>query len=198
MGAILCIENSTDRTIVVHLEQISVRYWALIEPRKKIIWEPDQFHLDLGIYTLRAIDVVASPDYQPPSYTAESFKLITGSVLIASAGVGVILCGALLATPAAPAIVGGVGAGATAVACGVGAAASGGVFSKAKYKTESVTKPFALVGRGSKYRVSLTTNRKLQWEKVSDTIIVNSSIASAEHEFKANYYTHLFVLTGRV
>ena len=168
MGAILCIENNTDRTIVVHLEQISIRYWALIEPHKKIVWEPDHqpFRLHQGLYTLRAIDVVVSQDYQPPNDVTETFKVITGSVLIGGAGVGAIVCCVLLATPAAPAIVLGVGAGAAAIACGVGAAASGGVFSRAKYKADSATRGFSPVGRGSKYRVTRTDAGKLQWEKV--------------------------------
>ena len=167
MGATLCIENCTDRTIVVHLEQISIRYWALIEPHKKIVWEPDQFRLHQGLYTLRAIDVVTSQDYEPPNHARETFKVITGSILIGGAGMGAIVCCALLATPAAPAIVLGVGAGATAVACGVGAAASGGAFNRAKYKADSATRGFSLVGNGSKYQVKRRNDGKLQWEKVS-------------------------------
>lgn len=171
MGATLCIENNTDRTIVVHLEQISIRYWALIEPRKKIVWKPNNFHLDQGLYTLRAIDVVASPDYQPPNHVKETLKIVTGSILLGTGGVGAIVCTALLATPAVPAIILGVGSGAVAVACGVGAAASGGAFSRAKYKSQSTTRGFALVGRWSKYRVSRTPtladgSQKLHWEMV--------------------------------
>ena len=75
--------------------EISVRYWALVELRKRIVWEPDQFHLDRGLYTLRAIDVVASLVYRPPNQVTETLKVITGSVLIGGAGVGTIVCCAL-------------------------------------------------------------------------------------------------------
>ena len=97
MGARLCIENSTNRPIVVQLEHISVRYCSWVKPGRHIRFR----NIDQGVYTLRAIDPT-SLDYVAPNMTKENIKAIIGGLLIGAGGVGLIASTCLLYTSPSP------------------------------------------------------------------------------------------------
>ena len=166
MGAGLCIENSTDRPVAVHLEQISVRYWALIPPDKRVIWNRENIRLDQGAYTLRAFDAT-SLNYKPPNMKKEKAKAVIGGVLSGAGGVGVLAASIpLFAVPGAALTIAGAGVVGAAVAAGAAAAAAGGVASGSlEYK--SGVKRGVRIGKATKYVVNCNDKQELEWEKVS-------------------------------
>ena len=165
MGASLCIENTTDRPIAVHFEQISVRYWALIPANKRVLWQPAHIHLDRGAYTLRAIDAT-SMSYKPPNMKLETAKAVVGGALIGAGGAGILVSIPLFAVPGVALSVAGVGVVGAAVAAGVGAAA-GAASGSREYKSGVMRG--ARIGSETKYVVRCNTDgqAELQWEKVS-------------------------------
>lgn len=166
MKARLCIENSTDRPVAAHLEQISVRYWGLIPPSKRIVWDPVNVRLDRGIYTLRAYDAT-SLNYKAPNMKKEKAKAVVGGVLLAAGGVGAIASIPLFAVPGvALSIAGGAVIGAAAVA-GVTAAAAGGATNILQLEYKCGIKRGSVVGKATKYVVKCNDKQELVWEKVS-------------------------------
>ena len=166
MKARLCIENTTDRPVATHLEQISVRYWGLILPMKRIIWDPEDILLDRGIYTLRAFDAT-SLNYKAPSMKKEKAKAVVGGVLLAAGGVGAIASIPLFAVPGvALSIAGGVVIGAAVVA-GATAAAAGGATNVLQLEYKSGVKRGSVIGKATKYMVKCNDKQELVWEKVS-------------------------------
>ena len=169
MKARFCIENNTDRPVAAHLEQIPVRYWGLIPPSKKLIWDPENVQLDRGIYTLRAFDAT-SLNYEAPNMKKEKRKAVIGGILLGAGGVGALVSIPLFAVPGgALTIAGGVVIGAAAIA-GTAAAAAGGATNILPLEYKTGVKRGAVIGKDTKYIVKLVdTNDKkeLVWEKVS-------------------------------
>ena len=165
MGAGLCIENSTDRAIAVHFEQISVRYWAMIPAGKRIMWNSDDtVHMDRGAYTLRAFDAF-SRTYTPPNMKKETAKAVVGGMLIGAGGAALLVSVPLFAVPGVALTVGGVAVVGGTVAAGV-AAAAGAASGSREYK--SGVKRGARIGKETKYVVKCTADeQELEWEKVS-------------------------------
>ena len=163
MGAGLCIENATDRHIAVHLEQISVRYWALVPAAKRVIWsQSETVHLDKGAYTLRAFDA-ASANYKPPNMKKEKAKAVAGGLLIGAGGVGLLASIPLFAVPGVALTVAGVGVVGGVVAAGVGAAAVGG-----SKELKSGVKRGVRVGKATKYLIMKNHEKQeIEFVKVS-------------------------------
>ena len=123
MGAKLCVENKTNISVAVLLEQISVRYWARVPPQSMVIWHPDKFHVDQGIYTIRAVDA-SSQTFESPDMRRETAKAVGGGVLMGIGG-AVFLTGlALIAVPGLGVVLTGIG-GAMAFVGGAGATGAG-------------------------------------------------------------------------
>ena len=164
MGAGLCIENSTDRHIAVHLEQISVRYWALVPSKKRIIWAAsDTVHLDRGAYTLRAFDA-ASATYQPPNMKKEKAKAVVGGLLIGAGGVGLVASIPLFAVPGVALTVAGVGVVGGVAAASAAAAAVGG---SKEMELKTGVKRGVRVGKATKYVIKVNREKQeIEWEKV--------------------------------
>ena len=163
MGANLCIENATDRPVAVHLEHISVRYWALIPAQKRVLWNAENIQLDRGAYTLRAFDA-NSRSYRPPNMKKEKAKAVVGGVLMGVGGAATLVSIPLFVVPGVALTVAGVGVVGGAAAVGVSAAVGAAVNeSRSEYK--SGTKRGAPVGT-TKYVVNCTDQRQLEWEKV--------------------------------
>ena len=162
MGAGLCIENSTDRHIAVHLEQISVRYWALVPAKKRIIWAAsDTVHLDQGVYTFRAFDA-ASITYQPPNMKKETAKAVVGGLLIGAGGAGLAVSIPLFAVPGVALTVAGVGVVGGVVAAGAAAAVASG-----SKELKTGVKRGVRVGKATKYVVKANPDKQeIEWEKV--------------------------------
>ena len=164
MGANLCIENDTDRPVVVHLEQISIRYWALVPAKKRVLWKSDELHLDAGAYTLRAIDA-NTRNYKPPDMKKEKAKAVVGGILIGVGGAATLAVSVpLFAVPGVALTVAGVGVVGGAAAVGVSAAVGAAVHESKEYRP--ATKRGARIGKATKYVVKCTDKEQLEWEKV--------------------------------
>lgn len=174
MKARFCIENTTDRPVAAHLEQISVRYWGLIPPAKKIIWDPENVQLDRGIYTLRAFDAT-SLNYKAPNMKKEKAKAVVGGILLGAGGVGALVSIPLFAVPGgALTIAGGVVIG-VAAAAGAAAAAAGGATNVLSLEYKTGVKRGAVIGKDTKYIVKLVESnekKELVWEKVSQELLI--------------------------
>jgi hypothetical protein len=170
MKARLCIENTTDRPVAAHLEQISVRYWGLIPPAKRIVWDPEDVRLHRGIYTLRAFDAT-SLNYKAPNMKKEKAKAVVGGILLGAGGVGALVSIPLFAVPGgALTIAGGVVIGAAAVA-GATAAAAGGATNALQLEYKSGVKRGVVIGKDTKYMVKCNDKQELVWEKVSVKLV---------------------------
>ena len=170
MKARFCIENTTDRPVAAHLEQISVRYWGLIPPAKRIVWDPEDIRLHRGIYTLRAFDAT-SLNYKAPNMKKEKAKAVVGGILLGAGGVGALVSIPLFAVPGgALTIAGGVVIGAAA------AAAAGGATNVLQLEYKSGVKRGAMIGKDTKYIVRCNDKLELEWEKVSVKSLSISSI----------------------
>ena len=123
MGAKLCVENKTNIPVAVLLEQVSVRYWARVPPKSKVIWHPDHFHVDRGIYTVRAVDA-SSHTFESPNMKKEKAKAIGGGVLMGVGGATLLAGLALIVVPGLGVVLTGIG-GALAFAGGAGATGAG-------------------------------------------------------------------------
>jgi hypothetical protein len=123
MGAKLCVENKTNIPVAVLLEQVSVRYWARVPPQSKVIWHPDHFHVDRGIYTVRAVDA-SSHTFESPNMKKEKAKAIGGGVLMGVGGATLLAGLALIVVPGLGVVLTGIG-GALAFAGGAGATGAG-------------------------------------------------------------------------
>lgn len=165
MGANLCIENATDRPVAIHLEQISVRYWAVIPAKKRILWSSENTHLDRGAYTLRAFDA-NSRSYRPPNMKKEKAKAVVGGMLIGAGGAATLAVSIpLFAVPGAILTAAGVGVVGAATAVGVSAAV--GAAASESREMKSGVKRGARVGKATKYVVKCTEQlNQLEWEKV--------------------------------
>ena len=170
MGANLCIENATDRPVAVHLEHISVRYWALIPAKKRVLWNAENVHLDQGVYTLRAFDA-NSRSYRPPDMRKEKAKAIVGGVLMGAGGAATLAVSIpLFAVPGVALTVAGAAIVGGAAAVGVSAAATAAATELKEYK--SGVKRGARIGKRTKFVVKCIDQRQLQWEKVR--VILNT------------------------
>ena len=171
MKARLCIENTTDRPVAAHLEQISVRYWGLVPSKKRVLWDPENVHLDRGAYTLRAFDAT-SLNYKPPNMKKEKAKAVVGGLLLGAGGVGALVSIPLFAVPGVGlSIAGGVVIGAAAVA-GASAAAAGGAANLLPTEYKSGIKRGSWIGKATKYKVKCSDKQELEWEKVSYNVKV--------------------------
>lgn len=174
MGAGLCIENLTDRHVAVHLEHISVRHWALVPAKKRIMWTSEIVRVDQGAYTLRAFDASAI-NYQPPNMKIETAKAVVGGFLIgAGAGASLLLASVpFFVVSAATLTATKVGAftAVSGISAGLGAAAANNPSLKTGVKRG------ALVGKASKYIITCDPDkRNFVWEQVSFFVCIKIEV----------------------
>ena len=157
MGAKFCIENKTDRAVVIQIEQISIRYCCWIEPGKRTMWHPNRKgpQMHQGIYTLRVIE--PSLNYKTPNMAVEDAKTVVGGLLIGAGGAGIVASAVLIGVGIS---IAGIVVGATAVGVASIATATGGFLCTCTAREyRPAVKRALCVGRGTKCEIRHNNNQ---------------------------------------
>ena len=182
MGAKFCIENKTNRPIVIQIEQISVRYCCWIEPRKRAVWHPDRKGtlLHQGFYTLRVID--PSLNYKPPNMKVENGKAVIGGILIGVGGAGIVASAAMMGVGMT--LVGDIiGAGVLTTAVIV-SSTSGAISTCTAREYRPAIRRGLHIGRGTKCEIRSTNNQ-------FEIIPVRACLSVASYKYTTHWHLQI-------